>query len=150
VLANSFFQQLPTAKAIGYELQPALQSYLKEFGSGICQVWQAGKDISLDKSMIKYCSRAVAFIQYKPEKPIKHGIKVFCLCCAAVMLAFEVYCKNENNNIIDNTRLDIYERLTHKADLVNNQTGELIHGCTIYSNNNHTSVKMTKHLYKIY
>jgi len=65
---------------------------LKEVGLGICRVWHAGKDVSLDESMIKYCGRAIAFIQYMPAKPIKHGIKVFCLCCAvtAVMLAFEV------------------------------------------------------------
>ena len=65
---------------------------LKEVGLGIRRVWHAGKDVSLDESMIKYCGRAIAFIQYMPAKPIKHGIKVFCLCCAvtAVMLAFEV------------------------------------------------------------
>jgi hypothetical protein len=44
---------------------------LKEVGSGICQVWQAGKDVSLGETMIKYCGRAVAFIQYMPAKPIK-------------------------------------------------------------------------------
>ncbi len=55
---------------------------LKEVGAGIRRVWQAGKDISLDESMIKNCGRAIAFIQYMPAKPTKHGIKVFCLCCA--------------------------------------------------------------------
>ncbi len=47
---------------------------LKEVGSGIRQVWQAGKDVSLDESMIKYCGHAVAFIQYMPAKSIKHRI----------------------------------------------------------------------------
>ena len=66
---------------------------LKEVRFGIRRVWHAGKDVLLDESMIKYCGHAVAFIEFMPAKPIKHGIKVFCLCCAvnAVMLAFEVY-----------------------------------------------------------
>jgi hypothetical protein len=101
--------------------------------------------------MIKYCGCAVAFIQYMPAKPIKHGIKVFCLCCAAtaVMLAFEVYCGKDNNKN-DNTTVDICERLIHKAGLVNSQTGGIIRGCTIYSDNYYTSVKMAKHLYEKY
>jgi len=66
---------------------------LKEVRFVIRWVWYAGKDVSLDVSMIMYCGRAVAFIQYMPAKPIKHGIEVFCLCCAvtAVMLAFMSY-----------------------------------------------------------
>jgi len=97
--------------------------------------------------MIKYCGRAVAFIQYMPAKPIKHRIKVFCLCCAvtAVMLSFEVYCGKDNSKT-DNTMVDICERLIHEVDLVNNQTGGMIRGRTIYSDNYYTSVKMAKHL----
>jgi hypothetical protein len=83
-----------------------------------------------------------------PAKPIKHGIKVFSLCCAAtaVMLSFEVYCGKDNSKT-DNTTVDICERLIHEADLVNNQTGGMIHGCIVYSNNYYTSVKMAKYLY---
>ena len=99
--------------------------------------------------MIKYCGRAVAFIQYMPAKPIKHGIKVFCLCCAvtAVMLAFKVYCGKDNNKT-DNTMVDICERLIHKAGLAQNITGGVIRGWTIYSDNYYTSVKLAKHLYE--
>ncbi len=46
--------------------------------------------------------------------------------------------------------VDICERLIHEADLANNQTGGMIHGCTLYSDNYYTSVKMAKHLYKKY
>jgi hypothetical protein len=124
---------------------------LKEVGSGIRRVWQAGKDVSLDELMIKYCGCADAFIQYMPAKPIKHRIKVFCLCCAAtvVMLLFEVYCGKDNSKT-DNTTVDIYERLIHVADLVNNQTGGMIRERTVYSDSYNTSVKMAKHLYKKY
>ncbi len=86
-----------------------------------------------------------------PAKPNKHRIKVFYLCCAAtvVMIAFEVNCRKDNNKT-DNTMVDICERLIHEADLVNNQTGGVIRGHTIYSDSNYTSVKMAKHLYKKY
>jgi hypothetical protein len=74
-----------------------------------------------------------------PAKPVKHGIKVFCLCCAAtaVMIAFEICCRKDNNKT-DNTTVDICERLIHEADLFINQTGGVIRGCTIYSDNYYT------------
>ena len=101
--------------------------------------------------MIKYCGRAVAFIQYMPAKPIKHGIKVFCLCCAvtAVMLAFKVYCGKDNNKT-DNTMVDICEMLIHKAGLAQNITGGVIRGWTIYSDNYYTYVTLAKHLCENY
>jgi hypothetical protein len=46
------------------------------------------------------------------------------------MLSFEVYCRKDNSRT-DNATADIYERLIHKADLVNNQTGGMIPGHTI-------------------
>ena len=99
--------------------------------------------------MIKYCGGAVAFIQCMPAKSIKHGIKVFCLCCAVtvVMLSFEVFCGKDNSKT-DNTMVDICERLIHEADLVNNQTGGMIRGHTIYSHNYYNSAKMAKHLFE--
>jgi hypothetical protein len=87
-----------------------------------------------------------------PAKPIKQGINIFCLCCCAataVMLAFEVYCGKDDNKP-DNTTVDICERLIHKVDLVDSQTGGIIRGHTIYSDNYYTSVKMAKHLYEKY
>ena len=39
--------------------------------------WIAGERVCIDKSMIKYVGRSIAFIQFMPLKPITHGIKVF-------------------------------------------------------------------------
>ncbi len=50
-------------------------------GKGLRKVWTAGQHVTIDESMIKYCGRAVAFVQYMPAKPIKHGIKVFIPLC---------------------------------------------------------------------
>lgn len=61
---------------------------------GLRKSWIAGAKVTIDESMIRYMGRAVAFVQYMPQKPIKHGLKVFAVCCAytAVLLGFEVYC----------------------------------------------------------
>jgi hypothetical protein len=108
----------------GYDPLFKVRYVLDKIGKGLIKVWQAGKNLSLDKSMIKYCGRAVAFVQYMPAKPIKHGIKVFCLCCAysAIMLSFEVYCGKDSNKT-DNMTAGICERLIHAADLVTGATG---------------------------
>ena len=68
--------------------------------------------------MIKYCVRAVAFVQYMPAKPIKHGIKVFCVCCAVsgIMLAYKVYCGNKDKKT-DGTSVQVCDRLVKEAEL---------------------------------
>ena len=60
---------------------------------GMQKAWTAGRHVLIDESMIRYMGRAISYVQYIPAKPIKHGIKVFALCCAmsAVILAFKVY-----------------------------------------------------------
>jgi hypothetical protein len=48
--------------------------------------------------MIKYTGWALSFIQYMPAKPIKHGIKVFALCCAhtGYLYHFKIYSGKES------------------------------------------------------
>ena len=114
-------------------------------GKGLRKVWTAGKDITIDESMIKYCGRAVAFIQYMPAKPIKHGIKVFCVCCAisGIMLAYEVYCGNKDKKT-DGTAVDVCDRLVNEAELTAPR------GRTLYTDNYYTSMKLAKHLFEKY
>ena len=66
---------------------------LEEMMKGIRKVWTARRHVTIDESMICHMGRAIGYIQYMPAKPIKHGLKVFALCCAiaAVILAFKVY-----------------------------------------------------------
>ena len=111
--------QRKNAGESGYDPLFKVRYVLDEIGKGLIRVWRAGQKLSLDKSMIKYCGRAVAFVQYMPAKPIKHRIKVFCLCCAysAIMLSFEVYCGKDSNKT-DGTTVGICDRLIHAADLV--------------------------------
>ena len=95
--------------------------------------------------MIKYCGRAVAFVQYMPAKPIKHGIKVFCVCCAVsgIMLAYEVYCGNKDKKT-DGTSVQVCDRLVKETELTRSR------GCTLYTNNYYTSIKLAKHLFEKY
>ena len=80
----------------GYDPLFKVRYPLDIIGKGLHKIWTAGQHITINKSMIRYCGRAVSFAQYMPAKPIKHGIKVFCVCfCCAfsgIMLACEVYC----------------------------------------------------------
>jgi hypothetical protein len=91
---------------------------------GIQKVWIAGKNVAVDESMIRYMGRAVSFVQYMPAKPIKHGMKVFCVYCAftGVILVWKVYCGRDND---DNTALEICDQLVKSACLTNARGREL-------------------------
>ena len=115
-------------------------------------MWHSGQYLSLDESMILYRGRAVVWIQYMPLKPIKHGIKVFCLVCAVsgVMLSFIVYTGKDNNKT-DNTVVGLVDQLIENAGIATNPgTLNPVHGRTIVYDNYYTSMKLTKHLYDKY
>ena len=107
--------------------------------------WIVGKRITIDESMIKYCVRATSFIQYMPKNPIKHGIKVFALCCAytGYLLGFEVYL-GKNVETTDNSALQVVDRLINKSDLIHCKGGIL------YLDNWYTTTKLAKYLYETY
>ena len=129
----------------GYDPLFKVRYVLDEIGKGLIKLCHAGKNLSLDESIIKYCGRAVTFVQYMLAKPIKHGIKVFCLCCvySAIMLSFEVYCRKDSNKT-DSMTVGICDRLIHAADLVTGATG-MMRGRMVYSDNYYTLMKLAKH-----
>lgn len=49
--------------------------------------------VCVDESMVAYNGRYCGFKQYMPAKPVKHGIKLWALCCSATkyVLKLEVY-----------------------------------------------------------
>jgi len=112
---------------------------------GMRSAWTAGKHVTIDESMIRYMGRAVSYVQYMPAKPIKHGIKVFCLCYAfsAVLLSFEVYVGKEDSTN-DNSALAVCGRLVDDAGLTTNR------GRVLYTDNYYTSVKLVKHMFEQY
>ena len=54
-----------------------------------------------------------------PNNPIKHGIKVFALCCfyTGYLLGFEVYLRKDAETT-DNYALQVVDRLINKADII--------------------------------
>jgi hypothetical protein len=111
---------------------------------GLRKSWNAGERVTIDESMIRYNGRAVDFVQYLPKKPIKHGLKVFAICCAvtAVLLGFEVYCGKDTG--VTATAIAIVERLIVQAEL----TGA--RGRTLYTDNWYTSIDLALMLYQKY
>jgi hypothetical protein len=103
---------------------------------GLGSAWNAGEKVTIDESMIRYNGRTVDFVQYTPRKPIKHGIKVFAICCSitAVLLGFEIYTRKENGGSA--AAITIIERLIHKSGLTKAR------GRILYTNNWYTSINL--------
>jgi hypothetical protein len=82
----------------GYDPLFKVRYALESIQEGLLKVWTAGKDAAIHKSMIKYMGRTIAWVQYMLAKPIKHGLKVFCICCAisGIMLAYKIYCGKDD------------------------------------------------------
>ena len=102
----------------GYDPLYKVSYVMGEIMKYMHQAWTAGRDITIDESMIKYKGRAVCWVQYMPKKPIKHGIKVFVCCCAqtAVMLAYEIYVGAETSDV-DGSAVQVCNRLISNASL---------------------------------
>ena len=110
--------------------------------------WTLGKNIVIDESMILYNGRAIQWVQYLPQKPIKHGIKVFALCCATtgVLISFLVYTgKDSARPGEDWTAIGVVDRLLRMADLLTKGVGR-----TLYTDNWYTSIALMEHCYKVY
>ena len=77
----------------GYDLLFKVSYVVGIMVFGISNVLNAIQQGTIDKSMIKYMGRVVSFVQYMLAKPRKHGMQIFCLCCAysEVMLAYKIY-----------------------------------------------------------
>jgi hypothetical protein len=117
---------------------------VKKIAVAMRATWLPGERITVDESMVRYNGRAIAFVQYMPRKPIKHGIKVFAVCCAysGVMLGFEVYCGADENT--DSSALAIIDRLLTKNNL------DTARGRIVYSDNWYTTVPLARYLYEKY
>jgi hypothetical protein len=112
---------------------------------GLRKCWDAGNRLTVDESMIKYKGKAIRFVQYLPQKPIKHGIKVYAIVCAysGVLLG----------EIVAHGR-----RLTKEKGVKVKIVSELIKitghhkyvGVTVYGDNWYTSDRLQQHLWEEY
>jgi hypothetical protein len=119
------------------KIQIAIDTILKTLAAG----WILGKRICVDESMIKYMGRFVSFIQYMPAKPIKHGIKVYALCCAytGYLYMFEVY--TGKGSTPDGSPKGVISRLLYGAGATGT-TGRIL-----YTDNFYTSLRVMKFIY---
>ena len=80
-------------------------------------MWTAGGRVRIDESTIKYCRRSVKFVQFMPAKIIKHGIKMFAICCA-----YTGYIYVGKGAVIEGTAEAIIDRHITTADLIHEFT----------------------------
>ena len=129
---------------IGYDTFFKVNFALETMMKGMRKAWVAGKHVTIDERMIRYMGRAISYVQYMPAKPIKHGIKVFALCCAvsAVILAFKVYVGKEDDS--DGSAAAVCDELCVDAGLTHQR------GRVLYTDNYYTSVKLAKLMFEKY
>ena len=86
--------------------------------------------------------RAVSYVQYMPQNPIKHGINLFSLYYGytAVLLLFVVYVGEEDDS--NNSALKFCNKLSVDAVITSVQVQVL------YTDNYYTSVKLAEHMFE--
>jgi hypothetical protein len=105
--------------------------------------WILGERIYVDKSIIKYMGRFVSFVQDMPTKPIKHGIKVYALCCSytSYLYRFEIY-TGKGGTAEDGSPTGVISRLLYGAGATGT-TGHIL-----YTDNFYTSLRVImKYIY---
>ena len=119
-----------------------IKHFMDHVQGNLQKAWTLGKKICVDESMIKYMGRAISWVQYMPAKPIKHGIKVYCLCCAAtgMLYAFEIYTGAESG--MDGSPTEVVMRLLSSAGTV--------FGRILYTDNFYTSLDVMEKVYDSY
>lgn len=110
--------------------------------SGLQLAWNIGKQVTVNESVIRFVGRAVAFVQYMPVKPIKHGIKFYAMCCgiSGIMIDWNVYTESEEGVVNSTTK--ICADLARRSNL-HNQKGRVL-----YTDNYYTSVKLARYFFE--
>jgi hypothetical protein len=107
-----------------------------------------GNKVTIDESMVLYTGRAISWKMYMRDKPISHGIKIFCLGCAycGVLCAFFVYTGKDfddpDGEYSDGTKIGIITRLLDLAGLIVGSAGRIL-----YTDNYYTSIEVMKHIW---
>ena len=132
---------------IQYDPLFKIRILIDHISKNVSKAFLPGEHLTVDESMIKYMGRAVSFVQYNPAKPIKHGIKVFCICCAytAYMLGFSVYVGKDNLKKGETgSTLEVVDNLIDIANLRGSR------GRILFTDNWYTSINLATFLYEQY
>jgi hypothetical protein len=133
--------KLPKKGGLGWNPLQKVAPVINPILIALAAAWILGKRICVDESMFKYTGRAISFIQYMPAKPIKHGIKVFVLCCAhtGYLYHFEIYTGKESE--LDGLPGAVVKRLLLGANIGASK------GRILYTDNFYTSLGVMMYLY---
>ena len=69
-----------------------LAGFVALWASALRALWSHGTRLSVDEAMVRFKGRS-HLVQFMPAKPVKRGLKFFCVCCAATgaLLHFQLY-----------------------------------------------------------
>ena len=128
----------------GYDPLFKVSCLLKIMIKGMRGVRTSVNHVTIDNIMIKYMGRAITYVQYMHVKPIKHGIKVFAICCdiSTILIGFKVYFFQEDHS--RNIAMGIFDDIVKEAGITTAR------GHTIYTNNYCTSMALAKHMFNKY
>ncbi|CAN0417718.1 unnamed protein product [Pylaiella littoralis] len=81
-----FHMAAPTGKVDKKDSEYDAKHHVRKFEEALSHAWSKLADpgawLSYDEQMVKSTARANFFImRYNPKKPIKHGMKGWCICC---------------------------------------------------------------------
>jgi len=136
--------KLPRRNESDWHPLQKIQPILREVGKWMALAWTLGKRICIDESMIKHMGRAIAWVQHMPKKPIKHGIKVFALCCAETgVLSSFLICTGKDIDVgQDWSAVGVVDSLLELAGLLALGAGRIL-----YTDNWCTSIDFMKHVF---
>ena len=117
-----------------YKVRPQITS----FGENFLQNFIPGAQLSVDEAMIQYDGR-LGWKQYMPKKPIKWGIKLWCLCdsLTGYCSAFDVYTGRNTDRSGAGLGYDVVTKLTQHFFGTNRH---------VYADNFFSSVRLIENL----
>eukprot|EP00041_Stephanoeca_diplocostata_P027114 m.741690 g.741690 ORF g.741690 m.741690 type:complete len:960 (+) comp23116_c4_seq1:51-2930(+) len=142
-LAFGDYSAVPKRGDARYDPLFRIQSVVKAYQQLFRSLWTLGEFVSVDESMIKYSGRAIDFVQYMPAKPIKHGIKVFALCCSATAYAYSFSVYTGKDGCQDAGVIHEMDKLTTGCDFENQGSSYR----TMFTDNWYTSLALASWLF---
>jgi hypothetical protein len=121
-----------------YPVEYLITHFNKEWPSN----WTVGEHVAVDESMILYKGKKIDFVQFMPAKPIKHGIKVYALCCSYTGYCFAYEIFEGKSEGVDNSPEAVVDRLlSHLGFEAEEEAGR-----TMFTDNWYTSPKLAAHI----
>ena len=131
--------RLPAFGAQNWSPIQKIKGFMDFVMSNMQRAWTLGQKICIDESMVKYTGRAIKFIQFMLKKPIKHGIKIFALCCAYTGFCYgwQVYTGKSDAEPEDASVVALVIRLIRDVCFLGGVSGRIL-----FTDNFYSSIKL--------